>query len=497
MRVLIRRRWLAAVLAMLVGVVSSVVFAAPAYAVSVRDEQWYLGPLKIAQAQQISRGTGVIVAVVDTPIYAAHRDLAGQLLQGTSTGGGPSNGWGGDSMGNTHGTEVASVIVGKGGGEDHLLGIAPGAKILPVADSAGGDGDTRAIAAGVRWAADHGAKVINLSNGHTGEPLDQEIDAIRYAISKDVVVVAGVGNTAAGMRDVIAPASIPGVVAVSGLDKTGNFWTGSASGPQTVVAAPGAQMAVAVPPAEFASGYALAEGTSLSTALVSGLVALIRSKFPQLNAANVINRLIRTAKDNGDPGRDSYFGFGTFQPLAALTADVPLVSENPLGTPPGASPTATAPTGHAPAGRSSGAVHSRIAVLVGVGVLVVVVVIVAVALAVRSRRPRPTAPGTAYPAGYPPSGYPPASAAAGYPPSGPPPSGFAPPTAAGYPPGTAPPAAAGYPPGYPPTVPGQSPTTGWPGPAATPGLPSQPGPPGPPPPPATGAAEGSGQGYRG
>src|SRR6185437_13513549 len=99
-------------------------------------------------------------------------------------------------------------------------------------------------------------------------------------------------------------------------------------------------------PSDFASGYALGSGTSFATAIVSGVVALIRAKFPQLNAPNVINRLIRTAKDNGDPGRDKYFGFGTIRPLDALTADVPMVTENPLGAPPGASSAPSASSSH-------------------------------------------------------------------------------------------------------------------------------------------------------
>jgi type VII secretion-associated serine protease mycosin len=422
------RRWVAAILAVLAGLAGTALWAAPAQADPVRQYQWYLAPLKIAQAQQVTRGAGVVVAVVDTPIYAAHRDLAGQLLEGTTTGGGPVNGWGGDSSGNAHGTEVTSVIVGKGGGDDHMLGIAPAAKILPVAYSAGGDGDAKTAANGIRWAADHGAKVINLSNGYTGAPVDAEVDAIRYAIAKDVVVVAGVGNTAEGMRSVISPASIPGVVAVSGVDRSGDFWSGSASGPETVIAAPGSQMSVASVSSTFPSGYGLADGTSLSTAIVSGVVALIRARYPQLNATNVINRLIRTAKDNGDPGRDRYFGFGTVRPLEALTADVPTVTENPLGAPPAASPDASSRTGAAPPAHAD---PGRVAILVLVAAGVLLALATVLVVAVRAGRRRSTRPAAGYPPGP----------AWGVPSQPYPPPGGAPPTAFGYPPGYAQPTA--------------------------------------------------------
>ncbi|GAA3453703.1 S8 family serine peptidase [Dactylosporangium matsuzakiense] len=402
------RRTIAATLAVLAGLTGPVLWAGPAQADPVRQYQWYLTPLKFTEVHQITKGAGVVVGVVDTPIFEGHRDLKGQLLQGTSTGGGPANGWGADNPGNAHGTEVASLIVGKGGGDDHLLGIAPAAKILPVAYSNGGNGTSISTASGIKWAADHGAKVINLSNGHNGSATDEETEAIRYAIAKDVVVVAGAGNRGEGMDAVISPANIPGVVAVSGVEQGGNFWSGSTYGPETVVAAPGSQMSVAGDSTTFPSGYGLADGTSLSTAIVSGVVALIRSKFPQMNAANVINRLIRTARDNGNPGRDPKFGFGTIQPLAALTADVPAVDANPLGGPaagqPGPSSTAGKPSppaldGHLHVGRLVALIACPV---VALGALLAVII---VAARRRNRRPVPP-PATAQWPG-PPGGVPP------------------------------------------------------------------------------------------
>jgi subtilisin family serine protease len=163
---------------------------------------------------------------------------------------------------------------------------------------------------------------------------------VEFAIRHDVVVVAAVGLPG-GLGKVPAPASIPGVVAVSGVDKAGAI-VASVSGPEVVIAAPGKDIAHATK----GGGYALGTGTSDATAIVSGVVALIRSKYPDLDAANVVNRLIQTADDRGPPGRDQRYGFGIVNPVRALTADVPRVDRNPLlaGVGQASSPTSAGPS---------------------------------------------------------------------------------------------------------------------------------------------------------
>lgn len=211
---------------------------APARAAdTVRGLQWYLDPLKIPQAHKLSRGKGVVVAVVDSGVYAAHPDLKGQVLPGKGLSADvAADGRSDPDAQKGHGTGMAGVIAGRGGGVMHELGIAPEAKILPV--GLGADDRNADIAAGIRWAADHGADVINVSLAN--DSLKRELaDAIRYALSKDAVVVAGAGNVDQGMVGVQAPASIPGVVAAGGTDRAGGLWTGSATGPELVLAAPG------------------------------------------------------------------------------------------------------------------------------------------------------------------------------------------------------------------------------------------------------------------
>jgi type VII secretion-associated serine protease mycosin len=382
-----RLRWLAGVAAVFLATAVAVSPGTPAMAdpSTVREAQWYLAPLRIPEAQQISTGAGVVVAVVDTPIDSRVPDLAGQLLPGYSIVPNAPNGLS-QGTSTAHGTGMAGLIAAKGGSDMHLLGIAPGAKILPVAVNTGAFASLGAsgpqVADGIRWAADHGAKVINLSVGAAGAPSAAEVDAVRYAMAKDVVVVASAGNVAESGPGVATPASIPGVVAVSGVIENGDAWNGSGTGPQVVVAAPAINVASTAPTEFAASGYATNDGTSPAAAITSGVVALIRAKFPQLNAANVINRLIATARDNGNPGRDPVFGFGTIRPVQALTADVPPVSANPLITAASAAPTASG-TASGPTG-----IHRipRAAIVAILAAVVVVVVLLVVLLARRGRR---------------------------------------------------------------------------------------------------------------
>ena len=313
---------------------------APAHADSIRDQQWHLDYLDIAEAHKITRGEGVTVAVVDTGVDNQHPDLKGALLKGRTFAGGRSDGWR-DATG--HGTAMASLIAGRGHGpndRDGVLGIAPAAKILPVRTSSGGPGQHSAIEQGVEWAADHGADIINLSQ--IGADVSDLREAVTYALDKGAVIIAGAGNTTSGHDEVQWPAAYPGVVAISGTDQEGEFSDYSVSGPEVVLAAPAEEVMAAG--AGKRGRYGAGTGTSDSTAIVSGVAALIKSKYPDLDAANVINRLIATANDRGPDGRDPKYGFGIVDPVKALTADVPKVDANPLLPQSAASPANASPT---------------------------------------------------------------------------------------------------------------------------------------------------------
>jgi len=313
----------------LLGLVAAIAIPGVASADAVRDDQWQLQELNATDAWQLADGADVVVAVVDSGVDAAHPDLAGQVLPGVdlvATDGGDGRT---DPVG--HGTAVAAFIAGRSDDTDGVMGLAPHAKILPVRvlDAKNRYDDPVIVAEGVQWAVDHGAKVINLSLG--GSYNSALADALDYAFARDVVVVACAGNVMpGGTTEVWYPAYEPGVVAVAGTGRdlrVGDpLWGGSLTGAATVLMAPATDMLAAYP----GNRYRRVEGTSFATPIVSATAALIRSKYPTMSAANVVERLTASATDVGVAGRDSRYGFGIVNPVGALQEPIAEVEANPL-----------------------------------------------------------------------------------------------------------------------------------------------------------------------
>ncbi|MEV4710437.1 type VII secretion-associated serine protease mycosin [Micromonospora sp. NPDC049374] len=299
----------------------------------VRDEQWQLDKLGARTAWRTSTGRGVVVAVIDSGVDGSHPDLTGQVLPGLDLVA-PNGATEADPVG--HGTTVAGLIAGRNDDRRGVVGLAPDARILPVRvlDAENRYDDALIVAKGVRWAVDNGAKVINLSLGGNGDSAALAA-AIDYAFARDVVVVACTGNLATSPEaKVWYPAREPGVIAVSGLERNSdNLWSGAITGRATVLTAPASGLVGARPP----GGYWRVQGTSFAAPLVAATAALVRSRYPQMSAGDVVNRLLVTARDIGPTGRDERFGYGLVDPVAALTAEVPRTYQNPLddNDPPG------------------------------------------------------------------------------------------------------------------------------------------------------------------
>ncbi|MFR9776946.1 type VII secretion-associated serine protease mycosin [Micromonospora sp. MS34] len=325
---------------------TTLVASVPSAAEQIRSRQWHLRYLEAKRAQGLSKGAGVIVAVLDTGV-APHPDLKLNLLPGIDTTSGNLNDERQDSDG--HGTGMAGLIAAHGSGPTMgALGIAPEAKILPIRGKhRNEDGNTDELAAGIDFAIAHKADVISISAGGSADVQLQQ--AIRSAIQADIVVVAAAGN-ADSSGIVEYPASEPGVIAVGGVDRDGNHAAISVTGPQIDVVAP----AVDIYSTSINGTYRVGTGTSDATAIVAGAAALIRSKYPDLPAQEVAHRLTATAIDKGPPGRDDEYGYGVIDLVAALTADVP-----PLGFE-SSEVTAPATSGAAPAdGSGDGGATAR------------------------------------------------------------------------------------------------------------------------------------------
>ncbi|MFC4505804.1 MULTISPECIES: type VII secretion-associated serine protease mycosin [Streptomyces] len=302
---------------------------APAYADGIRAQQWALDALHTEEVWQTTKGAGTTVAVLDTGVEADHPDLVGNVLTGKDM-----VGFGaveGQRAWARHGTAMASIIAGHGhgyGDDDGVMGIAPETKILPVRVILE-DGDPQrtkarntrgnALAEGIRWAADHGADVINLSLGDdsvSAHPEPAEDEAVQYALKKGVVVVASAGNGGEKGDHISYPAAYPGVIAATAVDRYGTRSSFSTRRWYATVSAPGEDVVIADPDHKYYQGW----GTSAASAFVSGAVALVKAAHPGLSPAQIKTLLEDTARNAPSGGRDDSRGFGFIDPAAAIKA---------------------------------------------------------------------------------------------------------------------------------------------------------------------------------
>jgi len=308
---------------------SVILDAPPAHADQIRDLEYWLADYGFSEAWNTTRGAGVTVAVIDTGVDGSVAELRGAVVGGTDVSGlGSADGQtpvGGDVQDSGHGTMVASLLAGRGTGDGTgMIGVAPEANILSVSVAFGDSSSTVSnddqIAEAVRWAVDNGADVINMSLTRNTLYWPQSWDdAFLYAFENDVVVVAAAGNRGSGTTEVGAPATIPGVLTVAGVDREkGASFDASSQGITISVAAPSEQLVGVVP----GGGYVLWNGTSAAAPLVSGLVALVRAAYPRLDAAEVMNRVIASANPNGRVVPSPIYGNGLIDAAEALTSRV-------------------------------------------------------------------------------------------------------------------------------------------------------------------------------
>ena len=378
------RRWLVPV-----AVAAALGLAAtPAAADQVRHREWWLSAVHATPSWQSSRGGGVTVAVLDSGVDPAQRDLAGSVKAGpdyTGTGEAPgSRYWGG------HGTGMAALIAGHGhgpGGADGTMGIAPSARILSIrvvpdrgdpafASRAAAARLPGSIAAGIKYAVAHGAKVIDLpldpgtsggaASGSAAGGSAAERDAVGYAEAKGAVLVAPAGDDKTRGGAVDYPAGYPGVVAAGAFDRNFNLAPFSSGRPYVSVSGPGVDVGTARP----GSGYTTVSSTAAASAVVAGVAAMVRAEYPAFPASQVVRAItqgtsFRHAKRAGS-GYGAVDAAGALRAAAAINATSSFTPASPSAPASGSS--AGPATG--PAGFLGNALRDLIAVALAAVIIV-------------------------------------------------------------------------------------------------------------------------------
>jgi filamentous hemagglutinin family protein len=266
--------------------------------------QYILEKLKISDVHRMVRGSNIPIAVIDSEIDAAHPDLEGVIAEHFSAVGAPEKP-------DSHGTGMAGAIAS----HQRLLGTAPGARLLAVhafsTAAANPESTTFNILKGVDWSVRQGARIINMS---FAGPKDPSVGrALKAAYDKGIVLIAAAGN-AGPKSPPLYPGADPNVIAVTATDADDKLFTGANRGKYISVAAPGVDILVPAPEGE----YQITTGTSVATAEVSGIVALLLERNPKLRPADIRRILTVSAKRLSPGDRDDNFGSGLIDPLQAL-----------------------------------------------------------------------------------------------------------------------------------------------------------------------------------
>ncbi len=284
--------------------------------------QWHLPRISAPGAWDISQGSSsVSIAIVDSGVDPTHPDLAAKLIPGYNFLG--SNTDTHDVYG--HGTAVAGTAAALTNDGIGGAGLAWNNTIMPLVVINSSNLATYAdIASAINYAADHGAKVINLSLGGSSYSSTLQ-NAVNYAWSKGAVIVAAAGNNLNGAN--FYPAALVNVMAVSATDGNDNPASFSNFGSWIAVAAPG----TAIYTTNNGGGYGSWQGTSFSTPQVSALAALILSRNGTLSNQQVVDLIKNNADDLGAAGVDPYYGYGRINAYRALAA-TPLAAQQPSDT---------------------------------------------------------------------------------------------------------------------------------------------------------------------
>lgn len=292
--------------------------------------QWNMELIGAPQAWASSLGAGQRIAVIDTGTDLDHPEFAGQLLAGRDF----VNADDTAEDQNGHGTHVAGIAAARTDNGTGVAGVAWQARVRPVKVlDATGNGTIANVASAIRWSADQGDRIINLSLGGTADSSTLR-DAVNYAYGKGALLIAAAGNSALEGNPTFYPAAYEHVLAVGAVNDTRGHARYSETGPYVDIAAPGGD-----PDGETdatvshwiwstyprnkgfglpAIGYMPVAGTSQATPHVAGVAALVWALNPGLSADQVAAILQESATDLGSPGRDDRFGSGLLNAIGAV-----------------------------------------------------------------------------------------------------------------------------------------------------------------------------------
>lgn len=269
--------------------------------------------IRATEAWALESGrASVLVAIVDTGIDYFMADFAGKVRTDLDWDfiNDDADAW--DDQG--HGTHVGGIVAAASNNTFSIAGVAPGVSLLPVKVlSAEGSGTEEGVAAGIVWAVDRGAQVINLSLGARGFSNVIE-EALIHAHQHGVLVLAAAGND--GTDEIIYPASSQFAVAVGATDDTNQRTSFSDHGQGLDLMAPGNRVLSTVPGGEVC----FASGTSMATPHVTGVGALLRSRAPSANLSQLKEALFNHTLDLGPPGYDLGYGWGLVDAVRSLQA---------------------------------------------------------------------------------------------------------------------------------------------------------------------------------
>ena len=323
----------------------------PLYGSGHNPGLWGLNAIHANEAWDQTSGAGVVVAVIDTGLYMDHPDIRDNVwlnVDEIANNGidddrngkiDDINGWDFANSDNSptdgygHGTHVSGTIAATGNNGIGLIGVAHGAKIMPLkALRDDGSGSAFSIAQAINYAADNQADVINMSLAGQGFSSTLE-QAVARALVMDVVVIAAAGNNMINSQ-YLYPANIPGLISVGSVANVAGalptLSTFSNTGPDIDLVAPGSNILSL----KNDGGYKTSSGTSMAAPHVAGLAALIRAKYPDLKPAQVRALLVSTTTDlassGGLPGWDDIYGHGLIDAQAALQASPERITAAPF-----------------------------------------------------------------------------------------------------------------------------------------------------------------------